>query len=325
MTELADVDYFTDAEIAQDPYDYWEYLRSQGPVVREPHYGVVAVTGYQEVQAAFKDVDAFSAVNAIGGPFPPLPFTPEGDDISDLIEAHRHEFPIFEHMVVMDPPHHEKARSLLGRLLTPRRLQENEDYIWSLADRQLDEFIANGRCEFLSEYAKPFATLAIADLLGVPDDDRPSSAATSAPATRPITSVGSLDHDAGGQQPAAVPRRSVQRLHRRTPQRSTRRRADRAGLRDLSRRFDPAAARGRPARDVPLRRRTGDGDQAAQLGGAGPRRSAGTAGAAARRPHPDPGVHRRGAAHARARPRSTSGWPARPPRWAACPSRPAPC
>ena len=156
MTELAEIDYFTNPEIAQDPYAYWEHLRSQGPVVREPHYGVVAVTGYQEVLAAFKDVDAFSAVNAIGGPFPPLPFTPEGDDISELIEAHRHEFPIFEHMVVMDPPHHEKARSLLGRLLTPRRLQENEDYIWRLADEQFDEFIDNGRCEFLSEFAKPY-------------------------------------------------------------------------------------------------------------------------------------------------------------------------
>ena len=55
MTDLAEIDYFTDADIAQDPYAYWEYLRSEGPVVREPHYGVVAVTGYQEVQAAFKE------------------------------------------------------------------------------------------------------------------------------------------------------------------------------------------------------------------------------------------------------------------------------
>ncbi len=201
MTELADADYFTDADITQDPYAYWEYLRSEGPVVPEPHYGVVAVTGYQEVQAAFKDFESFSAVNAIGGPFPPLPFTPEGDDISDLIEKHRHEFPIFEHMVVMDPPEHEKARSLLSRLLTPRRLKENEDYIWSLADRQFDEFIANGRCEFLSEYGKPFATLAIADLLGVPDQDRPkirrNLGAGGAPGGRP----GSLQHQPVSSNP----------------------------------------------------------------------------------------------------------------------------
>ncbi|MEE3754004.1 cytochrome P450 [Mycobacterium intracellulare] len=201
MTDLANVDYFTDADVAQDPYDYWDYLRSQGPVFREPHYGVVAVTGYQEVHAAFKDVDSFSAVNAIGGPFPPLPFTPDGDDITEQIEAHRHEFPIFEHMVVMDPPEHEKARSLLGRLLTPRRLQENKDYIWQLADRQFDEFIANGQCEFLSEYAKPFATLAIADLLGVPDEDRPEIRRNLGAGNAPGARVGALDHEPVGSNP----------------------------------------------------------------------------------------------------------------------------
>jgi cytochrome P450 len=201
MTELADVDYFTNADIAQDPYAYWEHLRSQGPVVREPHHGVVAVTGYAEVQAAFKDVEHFSAVNAIGGPFPPLPFTPDGDDIGDLIEAHRHQFPIFEHMVVMDPPEHEKARSLLSRLLTPRRLQENEDYIWTLADRQFDEFIANGRCEFLGEYGKPFATLAIADLLGVPDEDRAQIRRNLGAGNPPGARVGALDHEPVGSNP----------------------------------------------------------------------------------------------------------------------------
>ena len=201
MTDLADVDYFTDAEIAQDPYEYWDYLRSQGPVFQEPHYGVVAVTGYQEVRAASKDVESFSAVNAIGGPFPPLPFTPEGDDISDQIEAHRHEFPIFEHMVVMDPPEHEKARSLLSRLLTPRRLQENTDDIWRLADRQIDEFIANGRCEFLGEYGKPFATLAIADLLGVPHEDRTEIRRNLGAGNAPGSRVGALDHEPVGSNP----------------------------------------------------------------------------------------------------------------------------
>ena len=172
MTNFASVDYFSDQAVAQAPYAYLDYLRSQGPVFREPHHGVVAVTGYAEVMAAFKDVDSFSAVNAIGGPFPPLPFTPEGDDITAQIEAHRHLFPINEHLVVMDPPSHTHARSLLSSLLTPKRLKENEDFMWQLVDRQLDEFIGNGHCEFLAEFARPFATLAITDLLGVPEEDR---------------------------------------------------------------------------------------------------------------------------------------------------------
>ncbi len=103
MTDLAAADYFFDQAVAQDSYEYFEYLRSQQPVFREPHHGVVAVTGCPEVIAAFKNTDAFSACNAIGGPFPPLPFELVGDDISAQIEAHRREFPIFEHLVTMDP------------------------------------------------------------------------------------------------------------------------------------------------------------------------------------------------------------------------------
>ena len=76
-----------------------------------------------------------------------------------------------EHIVTQDPPEHARTRGLLSRLLTPRRLKENEDFMWRLADQQLDEFVSRGRCEFLDEYARPFSGLVIADLLGVPVED----------------------------------------------------------------------------------------------------------------------------------------------------------
>ena len=60
------------------------------------------------------------------------------------------------------------------RLLTPKRLKENEDFMWRLADRQIDSFAGRGSVEFIGEYASPFAFLVIADLLGVPEEDRAS-------------------------------------------------------------------------------------------------------------------------------------------------------
>ena len=188
------IDYFTDQSLVPDPHPYFDHLRSKCPVVREPNYGVLAITGYDEANTVLKDTDTFSSCIAVAGPFPPLPFTPEGDDITDQIAAHRSQMPMFEHMVTMDPPDHTDARSLLNRLLTPSRLKENEDFMWRLADECLDDFVADGKCEFLSAYAKPFSLLVIADLLGVPHEDH-DEFRTVLGSPRPGAIVGSLDHD----------------------------------------------------------------------------------------------------------------------------------
>jgi cytochrome P450 len=171
MTDYDTVDYFTDPSLVPDPHPYFDHLRSKCPVVEEPHHGVLAVTGWEEANAVYKDVDSFSSCIAVMGPFTPIPFEPEGDDISAQLEQHRTEILMHEHMVTMDPPRHTDARSLLSRLLTPKRLKENEDFMWRLADRHIDEFIADGRCEFLAAYALPFSLLVVADLLGVPEED----------------------------------------------------------------------------------------------------------------------------------------------------------
>jgi cytochrome P450 len=171
QTDFGGIDFFTSPTFVPDPQPYFEYLRSQGRAVKESHHGVVAVTGYMDTLEVFKDADQWSNCVAVGGPFPPLPFTPEGADINAQIDAHRTQMPLHEHMVAMDPPNHTRARSLLSRLLTPSRLKANQDFLWELADRQLDEFVDSGECEFLTAYSKPFSLLAIADLLGVPRDD----------------------------------------------------------------------------------------------------------------------------------------------------------
>ncbi|OBG89217.1 cytochrome [Mycobacterium sp. E802] len=192
-TDYDTVDYFTDQSLVPDPHPYFDHLRSKCPVVTEPNYGVMAITGFEEATTVLKDTDTYSSCIAVAGPFPPLPFTPEGDDITDQIAAHRSQMPMFEHMVTMDPPEHTDARSLLNRLLTPKRLKENEDFMWRLADQCLDDFIADGKCEFLSAYAKPFSLLVIADMLGVPEEDH-EEFRTVLGAPRPGANVGSLDH-----------------------------------------------------------------------------------------------------------------------------------
>ena len=171
MTDYDAIDFFRGRELIDDPYGYFDWLRSQCPVQRESHHDVMMVTGYDEAIAIYNDAATFSSCNSVTGPFPGFPVSLEGEDVSAQIEAHRHELPFSDQILTFDPPVHTAHRGLLMRLITPKRLKENEEFMWRLADQQIDEFIERGRCEFIGEYAQPFALLVIADLLGVPQED----------------------------------------------------------------------------------------------------------------------------------------------------------
>ena len=171
MSDWQSIDFFTDESLVDDPYPYFDALRSQCPVLPLPHLGVVAVTGYDELGDIYRDTDSFSSCNSVIGPFAVFPVPLEGDDVSDVIARYRDTLPMHEHMVTMDPPEHTRERALLMRLITPKRLKQNEDFMWRLAERQIDEFVRDGRCEFIGAYAQPFAMLVVADLLGVPETD----------------------------------------------------------------------------------------------------------------------------------------------------------
>jgi cytochrome P450 len=169
-TDFDAIDFFRAGPLYQNPYPYYEYLREHGPVWREPHHDVVMVTGYQEALEVYHDTETFSNCAAVAGPFAKWPVALEGDDISAIIEQYRDELPFSDQLPTFDPPKHTAHRALLGRLITPKRLKENEEFMWKLADRQIDEFLGRGECEFLQDYAGPFTLLVVADLLGVPED-----------------------------------------------------------------------------------------------------------------------------------------------------------
>ena len=171
MADWTTIDFFSDESLVEDPYPYFDELRAECPVLRLPHLGVVAVTGYDEAWDVYRDTESFSSCNSVIGPYASFPVPLEGDDISTVVAQHRHELPMHEHMVTMDPPDHTRERALLMRLLTPKRLRDNEEFMWRLADRQLDEFVDDGRCEFIRAYTQPFAMLVVADLLGVPESE----------------------------------------------------------------------------------------------------------------------------------------------------------
>lgn len=170
-TDTDTIDFFRDEALLTDPYPYLDALREQCPVRREPHHGVVMVTGYDEAIQVFNDTDSFSSCTSVTGPFPGFPVPLDGDDVTDLIRQYRDQLPMSDQLPTFDPPEHTDHRALLMRLITPKRLKENEEFIWRLADRLLDKLLTRGEADVIGEFAGPFALLVIADLLGVPESD----------------------------------------------------------------------------------------------------------------------------------------------------------
>jgi cytochrome P450 len=166
------LDFFTEKSLVDDPYDYYDAIR-RCPVWREPSHGVVMVSGYDEALAVQRDSEqAFSVCNIVSGPWSGIPTKTDSDDISDLIERYRQGVTFGDYFLTFDPPKHTAHRSLLSRLFTPKQLKNNEDFLWRLADEQLNRFLADGKCEMVIDYNFPFTLDAITDLLDVPEADR---------------------------------------------------------------------------------------------------------------------------------------------------------
>ena len=164
-------DFFTDPAILQDPIPYYAALRARGPIWREPHRGAFMLSGLEEILEFYADNENFSAIVSSLGPLVKLPKPDEGEGWREMIERRRHEIPMGDTLIGLDPPRHTRHRALVGKLFTPNRLKENEEFMWTLAERLIDEFADRGTLEFCAGYARPFTLLVIADLLGVPRED----------------------------------------------------------------------------------------------------------------------------------------------------------
>ena len=148
-----------------DPYPFYARLRAEAPVYRTmlPHKQVAwLVTRYEDVLGILKDErfvkDRLSAVPSeengkmpwVSGVFKPL--------ASNMLDA--------------DEPDHTRLRALVRKAFTPRLIEQLRERIQMLCDDLLDAAQHKGGIELISDYALPVPATVIADLLGVPPEDR---------------------------------------------------------------------------------------------------------------------------------------------------------
>ncbi len=146
-----------------DPYAEYARLRDQTPVIRVtlPDRRVAwLVTRYDDVAALLRDGR----------------FVKEMKNARTQDELRREPWvprmfrPLTRNMLDLDMPDHGRLRGIVQRAFTPRLIEEMTERIQALADGLLDR--AAGPMDVIRDYALPIPTTVIAEMLGVPVEDR---------------------------------------------------------------------------------------------------------------------------------------------------------
>ncbi len=150
------------------PHDVFTRLRRECPVYWNPEKdgpGFWAITRHEDVVQVSKNPKLFSSARsrgghrifderavALGGLPPP----------SDLDAS----------MISMDPPEHARYRKMVTPGFTPDRIRELEADVRRRTTEILDRIADRGECEFVSTVAAELPIQVLAELLGVPQEDR---------------------------------------------------------------------------------------------------------------------------------------------------------
>jgi cytochrome P450 len=145
-----------DPEIIADPYPVYRELRDEAPVYWSAEARSWVLSRYDDVSAALTDPATYSSASGV---YP----TPTGVDMTEL----------FLPMLVMsDPPRHTQLRQLVSRAFTPRRIAALDTSVHTVAHELLDQTSSAGPWDFVSGFSGPLPAIVIADMLGVPREDR---------------------------------------------------------------------------------------------------------------------------------------------------------
>jgi pimeloyl-[acyl-carrier protein] synthase len=148
-----------------DPYPVYDEMRATAPVYRDRRFLGWILTRYDDVAAVLKDNSVSSRR--------PTASEPVGRSLASIADEVR-ELREFQSrwMMYLDPPEHTRLRSLVSNTFTVATVANMRDRIQGLIDKLLAPGREAGAFDVVQDLARPLPALVIADLIGLPREDR---------------------------------------------------------------------------------------------------------------------------------------------------------
>jgi pimeloyl-[acyl-carrier protein] synthase len=140
-------------QFREDPYPLYRYLLEMAPVQWNDVLGAWTVARYADVVSILSD-QRFSADRVGANP-----------DSADQA--------IVRSMLVSDPPDHTRLRNLVQKAFTPRMVDQLRPRIKAIVDSLITQALEHReRIDLIDDIAYPLPVIVIAELLGIPPEDR---------------------------------------------------------------------------------------------------------------------------------------------------------
>ena len=152
-------------EFKANPFPFYAQLRAEAPVypLTIPVRGKAwYVTRYDDVLALVKDERFVKDTRNV----------PAGEKSALPNWMPPFMRPIAQNMLSLDGEDHNRLRGLVHKAFTPRLIDEMRGWIEVLSNQLLDAVADKGRMDLIEDYALPIPTTVIAQMLGVPVEDR---------------------------------------------------------------------------------------------------------------------------------------------------------
>jgi len=151
-------------EVRANPYPFYARIRSQDPVHWDEDMGFWVLTRYADVAFAFND-PRFSRAQGLMGGFKRLP-----ESEQRIAEPVYHA--CSKMMTYSDPPYHTRLRGLANKAFTPRVVEQMRLHIQQIVDDLLEAVQAKGQMDVIHDLAYPLPIIVIAEMLGLPAEER---------------------------------------------------------------------------------------------------------------------------------------------------------
>lgn len=167
VTAIRD-DLFT-PDVINDPYTYFAQLREADPVHWNEKYEVWIVTSYDDVVWLTRHNELFSSEVFKRDPRPPYPQIDESDmELYHFIRQYQ-----ADRFIQHDRPEHLDMRKVMHGYFNPRAMELWRPMVQSAIQELLDEAEAKGQMDVMRDFAIPLPLLVIAQMMGMPREDRP--------------------------------------------------------------------------------------------------------------------------------------------------------